>query len=326
MMLGADSHTVQAGCLGMIAIGAGGLDVAVLLGGHPYEIACPDIVEVHLAGELARPWVQVKDSILELLRRRSASGGKNKVFEFTGPGTTDLSIPERATIANMIAAEPSRGFRRGGSGCRRRVRRPDRDRPRRPRPAHCQAAQPGQRGAGRRGRGWSLPKLREELESGLDTITDPARRELVVVSRGRRKRLRNPRYLTLSQKDLGCDPVTIDAERVWRERWEPGEAARESAIFWRFLEPALPEPTVARRASPPGCEPATAMHSPTIFVRQPRVNTLVTSMAARLVTRRPPSGPTESDRLVCWWDQRSRVLWQTFQVARSTSRTFGGND
>jgi hypothetical protein len=50
---------------------------------------------------------------------------------------------------------------------------------------------------------------------------------------------------------------------------EPGEAARESAIFWRFLEPALPESTVARRASPPGCEPATAMHSPTIFVRQP---------------------------------------------------------
>jgi hypothetical protein len=72
------------------------------------------------------------------------------------------------------------------------------------------------------------------------------------------------------KKDLGCDPVTIDAERMWRERWEPGEAARESAIFWRFLEPALLEPTVARRASPPGCEPATAMHSPTIFVRLPR--------------------------------------------------------
>jgi aconitate hydratase len=102
-MLGADSHTVQAGCLGMIAIGAGGLDVAVVLGGHPYEIACPEVVEVHLDGTLHRPWVQAKDIILELLRRLSASGGKNKVFEFTGPGTADLSIPERATIANMIA-------------------------------------------------------------------------------------------------------------------------------------------------------------------------------------------------------------------------------
>ena len=102
-MLGADSHTVQAGCLGMIAIGAGGLDVAVVLGGHPYEIACPEVVEVRLEGKLSRPWVQAKDIILELLRRLSASGGKNKVFEFTGPGTADLSIPERATIANMIA-------------------------------------------------------------------------------------------------------------------------------------------------------------------------------------------------------------------------------
>src|SRR5881392_1188356 len=102
-MLGADSHTVQAGCMGMVAIGAGGLDVAVVLGGHPYEIACPEIVEVHLEGRLDRPWVQAKDIILELLRRLSASGGKNKVFEFTGPGTEDLSVPERGTIANMIA-------------------------------------------------------------------------------------------------------------------------------------------------------------------------------------------------------------------------------
>src|SRR6202012_2214150 len=102
-MLGADSHTTQAGCMGMIAIGAGGLDVAVVLGGHPYEISCPEIVEVHLDGKLQRPWVQAKDIILELLRQLSASGGKNKVFEFTGSGTRDLSIPERATIANMIA-------------------------------------------------------------------------------------------------------------------------------------------------------------------------------------------------------------------------------
>src|SRR5256714_2368456 len=87
----------------MIAIGAGGLDVAVAMAGHPYEIACPEVVEVHLDGKLDRPWVQAKDIILELLRQLSASGGKNKVFEFTGPGTADLSIPERATIANMIA-------------------------------------------------------------------------------------------------------------------------------------------------------------------------------------------------------------------------------
>jgi len=102
-LLGADSHTTQAGCLGMIAIGAGGLDVAVVLGGHPYELPCPAIVEVRLEGRLNRPWVQAKDIILELLRRLSASGGKNRVFEFTGPGAADLSVPERATIANMVA-------------------------------------------------------------------------------------------------------------------------------------------------------------------------------------------------------------------------------
>ncbi|HEY6397326.1 MAG TPA: aconitate hydratase [Solirubrobacteraceae bacterium] len=102
-LLGADSHTTQAGCLGMIGIGAGGLDVAAVLGGHPYEIACPEVVEVWLEGTLARPWVQAKDIILELLRRLTASGGKNKVLEFTGPGTAELSIPERATIANMVA-------------------------------------------------------------------------------------------------------------------------------------------------------------------------------------------------------------------------------
>src|SRR5438874_3376376 len=87
----------------MIGIGAGGLDVAVVLGGHPYEIACPEVVEVYLENTLNRPWVQAKDIILELLRRLTASGGKNKVLEFTGPGTKDLSIAERATIANMVA-------------------------------------------------------------------------------------------------------------------------------------------------------------------------------------------------------------------------------
>src|SRR5919107_3592398 len=103
ILVGADSHTTTSGALGMIAIGAGGLDVAVAMAGHPYEIACPDVVEVHLDGTLDRPWVQAKDVILELLRRLTVRGGKNKVFEFTGPGTADMAVPERGTIANMIA-------------------------------------------------------------------------------------------------------------------------------------------------------------------------------------------------------------------------------
>jgi aconitate hydratase len=103
ILVGADSHTTTSGALGMIAIGAGGLDVAVAMAGHPYEIACPRVVEVHLTNTLPRPWVQAKDVILELLRRLTVRGGKNKVFEFTGPGTADLAVPERGTIANMIA-------------------------------------------------------------------------------------------------------------------------------------------------------------------------------------------------------------------------------
>src|SRR5919197_1008437 len=103
ILVGADSHTTTSGALGMIAIGAGGLDVAVAMGGYPYEIACPEIVEVYLDKAFGRPRVQAKDIILELLRRLSVSGGKNKIFEFTGPGTADLSVPERGTIANMIA-------------------------------------------------------------------------------------------------------------------------------------------------------------------------------------------------------------------------------
>jgi len=93
VLLGADSHTTTGGALGMLAIGAGGLDVAVVMGGHPFEIACPEVVEVCLEGELARPWVQAKDIILDLLRRLSVRGGKGKVFEFTGPGVATLSIP-----------------------------------------------------------------------------------------------------------------------------------------------------------------------------------------------------------------------------------------
>ena len=103
VLVGADSHTTTSGALGMIAIGAGGLDVAVAMAGHAYEISCPEVVEVGLENTLQRPWVQAKDVILELLRRLTVKGGKNRVFEFTGAGTADLSVPERATIANMIA-------------------------------------------------------------------------------------------------------------------------------------------------------------------------------------------------------------------------------
>src|SRR3989442_11049036 len=73
-LVGADSHTTTSGALGMIAIGAGGLDVAVAMAGYPYEIACPAVVEVHLENALNRPWVQAKDIILELLRQLGVSG------------------------------------------------------------------------------------------------------------------------------------------------------------------------------------------------------------------------------------------------------------
>src|SRR5437764_3530276 len=84
VLIGADSHTTTGGALGMLSIGAGGLDVAVVMGGNPFEVACPEVVEVHLENELSRPWVQAKDMILELLRRLTVRGGKGKVFEFTG--------------------------------------------------------------------------------------------------------------------------------------------------------------------------------------------------------------------------------------------------
>src|SRR5436305_11132379 len=103
ILVGADSHTTTSGALGMIAIGAGGLDVAVAMAGYPYASASPAVVEVRLENTLDRPWVQAKDIILELLRQLGVSGGKNKVFEFTGPGTANLTVPERGTIANMIA-------------------------------------------------------------------------------------------------------------------------------------------------------------------------------------------------------------------------------
>jgi aconitate hydratase len=102
-LIGADSHTTQSGSCAMIAIGAGGLDVAVCMAGHPFELPCPKVVGVFLENELARPWIQAKDVILELLRRRGVRGGRGCVFEFTGPGVHTLSYTERGTIANMIA-------------------------------------------------------------------------------------------------------------------------------------------------------------------------------------------------------------------------------
>ncbi len=102
-LIGADSHTTQSGSCAMIAIGAGGLDVAVCMAGHPFELPCPKIVGVHLENELVRPWIQAKDVILELLRRRGVRGGRGCIFEFHGPGVATLSYTERGTIANMIA-------------------------------------------------------------------------------------------------------------------------------------------------------------------------------------------------------------------------------
>ncbi len=99
-MLGSDSHTPTPGGLGELAIGSGGLDVAVAMGGGPYYIEMPEIVSVRLEGELPE-WATAKDVILEMLRRLSVKGGVGKIFEYTGPGVESLSVPERTTITNM---------------------------------------------------------------------------------------------------------------------------------------------------------------------------------------------------------------------------------
>jgi aconitate hydratase len=101
-LLGSDSHTPNAGALGMIAIGAGGLDVAVAMGGEPYYLKMPEVVLVKLKGKLPS-WVASKDIMLELLRRLTVKGGVGKIFEFGGPGVKNLSVPERATVANLGA-------------------------------------------------------------------------------------------------------------------------------------------------------------------------------------------------------------------------------
>ena len=101
-LIGSDSHTPTGGGIGMIAIGAGGLDVAVAMGGGAYYITYPKIVKVNLTGKLS-PWVAAKDVILEVLRRLSVKGGVGKVIEYVGEGVKTLSVPERATITNMGA-------------------------------------------------------------------------------------------------------------------------------------------------------------------------------------------------------------------------------
>ncbi len=101
-LLGSDSHTPLCGGLGMIAIGAGGLDVAVAMGGGAFYLAMPKIVGVKLSGTL-QPWVSGKDVILELLRRLTVKGGVGKLIEYTGPGVASLGVIDRTTIANMGA-------------------------------------------------------------------------------------------------------------------------------------------------------------------------------------------------------------------------------
>ncbi|MFP4218427.1 MAG: aconitate hydratase, partial [Salinarchaeum sp.] len=99
-MLGSDSHTPTPGGLGQLAIGAGGIDISVAMGGAPYYVEMPEIVNVRLEGELPE-WATAKDIILELLRRLTVKGGVGKIFEYTGPGVETLSVPERTTITNM---------------------------------------------------------------------------------------------------------------------------------------------------------------------------------------------------------------------------------
>ena len=101
-LIGSDSHTPTGGGIGIIAIGAGGLDVAVAMGGGAYYITYPKIVKVNLTGKLS-PWVSAKDVILEVLRRMSVKGGVGKVIEYCGEGVKTLTVPERATITNMGA-------------------------------------------------------------------------------------------------------------------------------------------------------------------------------------------------------------------------------
>lgn len=101
-LIGSDSHTPTGGGIGMLAMGAGGLDVAVAMGGGTYYIPMPTMTRINLTGYL-KPWVSAKDIILEVLRRMSVKGGVGKIIEYGGEGVKTLSVPERATITNMGA-------------------------------------------------------------------------------------------------------------------------------------------------------------------------------------------------------------------------------
>ncbi len=101
-LIGSDSHTPTGGGIGMLAIGAGGLDVAVAMGGGAYYISMPKMVRINLTGKL-QPWVSAKDIILEVLRIMTVKGGVGKIIEYGGEGVKTLTVPERATITNMGA-------------------------------------------------------------------------------------------------------------------------------------------------------------------------------------------------------------------------------
>lgn len=101
-LLGSDSHTPTCGGLGMLAMGAGGLDIAVAMAGGPFYLTCPKVVGVKLTGKL-QPWVAAKDVILEVLRQLTVKGGVGRVIEYYGPGASSLTVPERGTITNMGA-------------------------------------------------------------------------------------------------------------------------------------------------------------------------------------------------------------------------------
>lgn len=98
--IGSDSHTPHCGGIGMLSIGAGGLDVAVALGGGPYNLVMPKVVRVNVTGEL-QPWCSAKDVILEMLRRVTVRGGFGKIYEYSGPGIKNLNAQQRVTITNM---------------------------------------------------------------------------------------------------------------------------------------------------------------------------------------------------------------------------------
>jgi len=101
-LLGSDSHTPTGGGMGMISIGAGGMDVALAMAGVPFTIIYPKVIQVYLTGKL-KPWVAAKDVILEVLRIKSTKGNVNTVIEYSGPGVKTLTLPQRATITNMGA-------------------------------------------------------------------------------------------------------------------------------------------------------------------------------------------------------------------------------